>query len=247
MRARERWRPSKFVYKEDRLTGSRDPSEVGVGSRLITDLIASIYDENLREHARGKLLDLGCGSVPLYATYKDRVSEIVCVDWGNILHGAEYLDLHCDLTGPLPLADGSFDTIILSDVLEHIPEPAHLWTEMSRVLSKGGKLLLNVPFYYWIHEQPHDYYRYTEYALRRFVESSGLKLIHLSPIGGSPEIAADLFAKNAAMLLGHLGVLLATLAQWMTAAFIKTRFGAKVSAVTAHRFPLGYFLVAEKP
>ena len=139
-----------------------------------------------------------------------------------------------------------FDTIILSDVLEHLPEPESLWREMHRVLASEGKLLMNVPFYYWLHEQPHDYYRYTEFALRRFADVSGFELIHLDAIGGAPEIMADLFAKNIRRV-PKLGSSLARLAQWLTARFIATRLGRRCSESSRQAFPLGYFLVAQKP
>lgn len=218
---------------------------MGVQSILIADLVAGFYDKHLRQHARGRLLDLGCGKVPLFIVYKDYATEVTCVDWENSLHKNEYLDLECNLTEPLPFNDGQFDTIVLSDVLEHIPQPDRLWMEMFRILSTGGKVIMNVPFYYWLHECPHDYYRYAEFALRRFVENSGLKLVQLQSIGGAPEIMADIFAKNVVRLPG-IGHPLAMISQWLTRCFISTRIGSKVSRATSYNFPLGYFLVAEK-
>jgi SAM-dependent methyltransferase len=246
MRNQAQWRSSKYVYREGRLTASRDPRQVGIGSRLIADLVAGYYDRNLRKHAQGRLLDLGCGNVPFYATYKEFVKDTTCVDWENTFHRNEYLDYELDLTKPLPFRDDEFDTIILSDVLEHIPVPEHLWKEMVRILSKKGKIVMNVPFYYWLHEEPHDYYRFTEFALRRYVEISGLKLIQLESIGGAPEVLADIFAKNI-LRLPALGRPLAAAAQWFTSVFIRTKFGRKVSEATRDNFPLGYFLIAEKP
>ena len=55
---------------------------------------------------------------------------------------------------------------------------------------------MNVPFYYWLHERPHDYYRYTEYALRRFAETAGFNFLLIKTLGGVPEIIADILAKN---------------------------------------------------
>jgi SAM-dependent methyltransferase len=246
MRNQEKWKLSKYVYRKGYLIASRDAKEVGIGSRLITDLIADFYDSNLRKHARGKLLDLGCGKVPLYAVYREFVTDNICVDWSNTTHKNEYLDYELDLTKNLPFSDSEFDTIILSDVLEHIPVPELLWREMARILSSNGKIIMNVPFYYWLHEQPHDYYRYTEFALRRFAETSGLRLIQLEPIGGAPEVMTDIFAK-CILRLPKLGRSLARVAQWFTLSFIRTRFGKKVSETTSSSFPLGYFLIAEKP
>jgi len=246
MQNKHQWRPSKFVYKNSKLIASRDPTEVGVSSRLIADIIAHFYDQYLKQYARGRLLDLGCGKVPLYATYHELVTDVICVDWANSLHKNHYLDLELDLSDDFPFEDNEFDTIILSDVLEHISTPEHLWKEMARVLSKNGKLLMNVPFYYWLHEEPHDYYRYTEHALRRFVNISGMRLIQLTPIGGVPEIMADIFAKNI-VRVPKLGTAAALFAQWCAWSFVRTGFGKKVSDATSQAFPFGYFLIAEKP
>jgi SAM-dependent methyltransferase len=246
MRNQEKWKPSKYVYKQGKLIASREPKEVGIGSRLIVDLIADFYDSNLEQHAKGKLLDLGCGKVPLYEAYREFVTDIICIDWSNTLHKNEYLDYELDLTKKLPFSDKEFDTIILSDVLEHIPVPGQLWKEMTRILLRNGKIIINVPFYYWLHEEPHDYYRYTEFALRRFVEICGLRLIKLQPIGGAPEVMADIFAKNI-LRLPKLGRSLALAAQWLMLGFIRTKFGKKVSEATSSSFPLAYCLIAEKP
>ena len=246
MNNRDKWTPSKFVYESGKLIPSRDPDQVGVGSRLMADLIAAVYDRELRRHAKGKLLDLGCGLVPLFLAYKDVIAENVCVDWPNTLHHNAYLDFECDLAQPLPFRGGEFNTIILSDVLEHIPLPAYLWEEMSRVLAVNGKILLNVPFYYWLHETPHDYYRYTEFSLRRFVGESGLRLLQIEALGGAPEIICDIFAKTV-MTTPRIGPPAAMFAQWLTEAFIRTKAGKRMSERTRELFPFGYFLVAVKP
>jgi len=94
---------------------SRDPKEVGVSSRLMADIVAAHYDLHLKQHVSGKLIDLGCGKVPLYAAYKDLSASWVCVDWGNALQENIHLDFECDLNQPLPFAAGEFNTVILSD------------------------------------------------------------------------------------------------------------------------------------
>ncbi|MCK5131411.1 MAG: class I SAM-dependent methyltransferase [Candidatus Sabulitectum sp.] len=245
MQSADIWKPGKYVYRNNRLAASRDPEEVCVGSRLITDLIAKFYDENLRKYAKGRLLDLGCGKVPLYSAYKDCVTDNTCVDWGNSLHRNKHLDHECDLTKPLPFKDGEYDTVILSDVLEHMPRPELLMKEISRVMSPDGILLMNVPFYYWIHEEPHDFYRYTEFALRYLSETSGMEVIVLTPTGGAPEIMTDIYAKNI-LRIPLVGKPLAVIAQWFAALMIHTSLCAKISRATAGKFPLGYFMVAKK-
>ena len=241
----EHWQPSKYVYKNGKLIASRDPKEVSIGSRLIANLTAEYYYKTLPNYAKGRLLDLGCGKVPLYQVYKNYITDNICVDWENTLHKNDYLDFECDLRKTLPFKDEEFDTIILSDVLEHMPQPEKLWNEMNRILSKGGKIILNVPFFYWIHEHPNDYYRYTEFALRYFVENAGLKLVYLESIGGALEIITDIFSKNisAAPMIGNP---LAKFTQWFVLLFIKTKFGKMISKATKNNFPIAYFLIAEK-
>ncbi len=245
MKNRDKWQPSKYVYRRAKLIASRDRKEVRVGSRLMADLIAQFYDKTMRKYAKGKLLDLGCGKVPLFIAYRDYITDNICVDWEKTQNNSEYIDVECDLTNVLPFNDKEFDTIILSDVLEHIPEPEHLWKEMSRVLSIHGMIIMNVPFFYYLHEQPFDYYRYTEFALRRFVDNSGLNLVQIEPIGGAPEILADIFAKHI-QYIPWIGNGMAILIQNFTKFFIKTGLGKKLSEKTTRAFPLGYFLIAEK-
>ena len=250
MRHADRWIESKYVQRRGKLVASRNPAEVGVGSRLITDRIAALYDQHLPRYARGRLIDLGCGKVPLYGCYRRLVDEVTCVDWPQSVHAFSdregHLDLEADLSQPLPFADASFDTLILSDVLEHVPTPEALWFEMARLLTPGGHLLLNTPFLYGVHEAPHDYARYTEYALRRFARQAGLDVPLLLPIGGSLHVLADLLAKHL-VHLPAVGNALASAVQGAVALLDRSRLGQRVSARTGPRFPLGYFMVAQRP
>ncbi|MBN1866564.1 class I SAM-dependent methyltransferase [Candidatus Sumerlaeota bacterium] len=245
MKNRNRWTPSKYVYRNGRLRASKDRDELAVSSRLVADLTANAYDRHLPTYATGRLLDLGCGKAPLFGAYERHVGDVVCVDWADSRHAGEYVDRECDLNEALPFRDGEFDTIVLSDVLEHIARPEALWGEMSRILAPGGRVLLNVPFLYCVHEAPHDFYRYTEHALRHLAESAGFRVAVLGPLGGTPEIAADLLAKHLCVL-PVCGGRLASVIQGVVGAFVRTSPGRKMSERTASRFPLGYFMVAEK-
>jgi SAM-dependent methyltransferase len=245
MRNVEAWSPSKFVFKRGRLRASSNPKEVKPGSRLVCDLVATCYHTHVKSHCGGRLLDLGCGKVPFYALYREYVSETICVDWSNSLHGNNHLDAECDLTKNLPFADASFDSILLSDVLEHIPTPERLWREMARLLKPSGKLLLNVPFFYLLHEEPYDYYRYTKYALRRFAESAGFEIILLKELGGAPEIMVDIIAKYLSRL-GPIGETAAVALQAVCRMLVASPIGARVSGKSAKHFPLGYFMIARR-
>ncbi|MBI1770582.1 MAG: methyltransferase domain-containing protein [Bacteroidetes bacterium] len=245
MKNKELWQPTKYVYRQNKLIASRSSSQVTISSRLMADLVAFHYDSNLKKYARGRLIDLGCGKAPLYGAYKDLVTDTVCVDWSDASGKNIHLDYECDLNKPLPFDNSAFDTVILSDVLEHIQNPFLLWEEISRIMIEQGKIIMNVPFFYHIHEAPYDYFRYTEFALRNFAELSGFKIILIQPIGGAPEIVADIFAKNV-LRVPLLGAFFSTAVQKTCALFLKTSLGKKISKKTSKKFPYGYFMVAEK-
>jgi SAM-dependent methyltransferase len=242
MRNASNWQPTKFVRKDGRLQATSDRAELGVGSRLIANLVAQSYDRSFEQHVSGRLLDMGCGKAPLYGAYQQFAADCQCIDWGESLHGSSYLDKVCDLGGTIPYPDASFDTIILSDVLEHLPEPMNCWREMHRLLSPGGKVLLNVPFYYQVHEEPHDYYRYTEFALRRFAENSSLEVLQLDAIGGGIEVLTDLIAK----LLARAGLPGARAIQFLGWQWSQSGPGKRILRRTGKRFPLGYFMILKK-
>jgi SAM-dependent methyltransferase len=243
MRNKDRWQPSKFDIRDGELIASKDAAQLHPGSRLYAQLVANAFQRNLKKFAHGDIIDLGCGKAPLFGVYRHRASLIICTDRSSTnLH----LDFESDVCSPLPIRSESFDSIILSDVLEHIPNPELLWHEMARIIKDQGKLLLSVPFYYGLHEAPDDYYRYTEFALRHFASLSGLKILILEPLGGTPEIFADLLAKHVSQI-PLIGIPLAKAVQVITLAFVRQGLGKWISIRTRTHFPIGYFLVAEKP
>lgn len=65
----------------------------------------------------------------------------------------------------IPYRDNSFDLVVCTNVLEHVPTPRRAIGEMHRCLKAGGALFLVVPFLFPVHDIPHDYFRFTEYAL----------------------------------------------------------------------------------
>lgn len=244
MKREDLWTPSKYVRLNGRLRASRDPNIVGIGSRLNVDRLGALFEEHLPTHCCGDLLDLGCGAVPLFGLYRPYAKSVTCVDWEGSLHTNPHIDLCCDLSQPLPLPSSGFDTVILSDVLEHLPNPDLLWDEMQRILRPDGKLILSVPFYYWLHEEPHDYYRYTRHALERYCRLHDFHVLIIVEVGGAPEILADIVAKLSMRFLGRTGRFVAIAVQRISSILDASRRWREFSKRSAGSFPLGYFLVA---
>lgn len=190
------WQPTKYTKgKNGRLIASRDKREVFPASRFIAGLTAAWYDENLKKFAHGKLLDLGCGKAPLYGTYTHYVDDAVLADWEESPYTNVRVDVRCDIAKRLPFQDNSFDTVILSDVLEHVPYPRYPMREVARVLKPGGNVLINVPFVHRLHQTPHDYNRYTEFMLKLLAEDAGLSVVKLEALGGGYAALIDLMSR----------------------------------------------------
>lgn len=236
------WKPTKFVVRDGRLGADLSERYVASGSQIMAELMARAYEEAISKYASGRLLDLGCGQVPLYGVYRDRTTAVVCVDWPASLHAQDHLDFRADLTQPLDLPNASFETVILSDVLEHIPNPELLVSEIARLLSPGGTAIIGVPFLYWIHEEPFDYNRYTSFQLRRLMADAGLQIEEISALGGSPEVVADIVGKTL-MIRPALSRLFVRCARRA----LNLKKIKRLSERTKDKFPLAYLVAARKP
>lgn len=149
-------------------------------------LIKKAINDRIRDRLPaliGRLLDLGCGSRPFEADILRLATEYVGVDWGNTLHGS-HADLVADLNKPLPIAADTFDHVVSFEVLEHLAEPTVMLGEAFRVLRPGGELTLSVPFQWWVHEEPWDYYRYTRHGLRYVLQRAGFVDVEVQPTTG---------------------------------------------------------------
>jgi len=241
MKHPEEWKPSKLIWHQQRRRYEANPAYVRLGSLFAVDQMAGPYERIIRAHAGGRLLDCGCGDVPYYGFYRERITEAVCVDWGETAHGRAHIDQLVDLNQPLPFEEERFDTVLLADVLEHIAEPAQLVREIARVLVPQGKVIILVPFLYRVHEQPHDYFRYTEFALRHLCTAAGLETLEVEPYGGYPDVVLDLVNKGLAFSTPLCRVFLAA-ARWFSGTGLHARWRAR----TQHTFPMGYCLAAQK-
>jgi SAM-dependent methyltransferase len=112
----------------------------------------------------------------------------------------------CDLTS-IPVESDRFDVILCTQVLEHLPEPVKALEELCRVLRPGGELLLSAPLFYVEHEQPYDFYRYTQFGLRHPAERAGFE-VRTIEWGDGYYSALALRLSTAAQTISHREVVL---------------------------------------
>jgi ubiquinone/menaquinone biosynthesis C-methylase UbiE len=119
------------------------------------------------------VLDAGAGKSP-YRKLFDHAKYEAC-DFAQLSTDYAPLDYVCDITD-IPVEDERFDRVVFNQVLEHLPEPGRALTELHRVLKPGGRIFCSVPLFYQEHQQPYDFYRYTQFALRRLFEEAGFEI-----------------------------------------------------------------------
>jgi len=128
-------------------------------------------------------MDAGAGD-PAYQVRDPRlrfVSVDLCVGQDDWDYSA--IDVSADLCA-LPFAAGVFDAVLCTQTLEHVSEPEAVLKELRRCLKPGGKLFLTAPQEWYLHQPPHDYFRYTKYGLAHLLEKAGFKVISTEPHGG---------------------------------------------------------------
>lgn len=152
--------------------------------------------------AGGSLLDIGCGDGRLGRMWRgDRYVGLDHPATGAAWYGARphvFADAAC-----LPFMDASFDHVALLDVLEHLPEPRVALREIARILKHGGKLFINVPYLYPLHDEPCDYQRLTAHGLSHWLQDAGFDVIEIKAVGAPAETVALLFNIAIASMVAH--------------------------------------------
>ena len=116
------------------------------------------------------ILDYGCGGSPYRSLFPN--SKYFRADF-TPCNGLDFL-LPADSSVPAP--DSSFDMVLSTQVLEHVPEPANYVAECFRVLKPGGFLVLTTHGLFEDHGCPYDFQRWTADGLRLLLERAGFQI-----------------------------------------------------------------------
>jgi SAM-dependent methyltransferase len=138
----------------------------------------------------GVVLDIGCSDQRIRQFLNNRSNYIgmdyyqTATMWYNSRPNV-YGDAQA-----LPFCHQRIDTVILMDVLEHLPYPGKCISEIKRVLKPGGKFILQVPFIYPIHDAPLDFQRWTIHGLHQLAQDFGFEIKETIIFGRPLETAA---------------------------------------------------------
>jgi len=200
--------------------------------------------ETAKPYVRGCVLDVGSGN---FLRYRDLFSftayHTIEPDAGKnptIVGSAENM----------PIENDAYDTVISTQVLEHLPHPQRAASEMFRVLRSGGYAVITVPQWNELHEEPHDYWRYTSYGLRALFSEAGFRIERLDARGDffaflgqvTTRFVIDVFNLYERPLWNFLWF--APLKAWgLCMLWLDNRTHSKA----ARKHTLGWLCVAQKP
>lgn len=156
----ERRVTGRAVPVADRLNPRRTSVQYAIRRPLAGWLEATSFD-GLR------VVDVGCGSRP-YEQLLAGAAEVVGFD----VPGNPCADVHGAIDA-LPFENASFDVVLCTQVLEHVPDPAAAVRELRRIVRPGGRVLLSTHGVYPYHPNPVDLWRWTHEGLELLFEQNG--------------------------------------------------------------------------
>jgi len=207
-----------------------------------------------------RVLDAGAGSCPYRALFShcDYKTQDFTSLQDDQLSGGEYgsIDYVCDITS-IPVEDGSFDAVLCSEVIEHVPDPEAVMAEFARILGPGGRLILTAPLGSGIHQEPYHFYGgYTPFWYDKVLSENGFSDIRVQANGGSLKAFAQEALRFMQMTMPFAGVLpLLVSLIWLPFWLLLFPLLAGVVPVAAHlldrfdrqqHFTVGYFITAAK-
>lgn len=160
----------------DRYSGTMDYFYLTPASLSLFKPLLPVF----RKYVKGGLLDAGAGRLSyrfILDAYCDSYRSV------DIDTRSGEVDTLGDIQR-LPLKDDAFDSVFCTQVLEHVSEPQEALNEIYRVLKSGNYAIITVPHIAYLHNEPHDYYRYTKHGLRHMLEKAGFEVETIIPAGG---------------------------------------------------------------
>jgi SAM-dependent methyltransferase len=148
--------------------------------RTLSEFVAAV---GASVPARARVLDAGAGECRFARHFAHTRYIATDLALGDATWDYSRLDVVSNLDH-LPFRSGAFDVILLIEVLEHVPNPEAVLSELRRVAAPGARLFVTTPFLVGLHQEPYDYYRYTAHGLRRLAVESGFRVASVRPGGG---------------------------------------------------------------
>lgn len=194
----------------------------------------------LRLH--GEVLDLGGEKRSGYLANVQGTYNVTTVNMST--------DTGCDVVHdlevtPLPFDSASYDVVILNNTIEHIYHARELVCDALRILRPGGQIIITAPFLFPVHPSPHDYWRFTDEAVRMMLEEGRVTQVTCVALGtGVTTVMYHLFERLLPKPLRMIAYLVRPLASVLDTVIYATRRRDSTQLRAYHT--LGYFVVGTK-
>lgn len=156
--------------------------------KISSELLWASLAQAAAQYASGRLVDIGCGTKPYKTLFAPHITSYFGIDFENTsdLHygSSTQADLYVDCTDTKLEAE-TFDTLLSTQVIEHIYDTHAFIVECNRLLKKGGTAIFTIPFVWENHAEPFDYYRFTKYSIDKLFKQHGFEIIEIKPLGGA--------------------------------------------------------------
>jgi SAM-dependent methyltransferase len=139
----------------------------------------------------GIMMDFGCGSKPYKSFF--HIDQYIGVDFNGDGHDHSNENIDVYYNGKtIPFDNNYFDSILCSEVFEHLFNIDEILPELNRVLKIRGMILITCPFIWNEHEVPNDYCRYTSYGITHLLKINGFKIVKVWKKGTFIEVLFQL-------------------------------------------------------
>ena len=137
--------------------------------KILIDWVKALGDSDI-------VLDIGCANrwPEKYLSSKATYIGLDYFDTAKGMYNSD-VDIYANAEH-LPFMDETIDVILMFDVLEHIGNDEKAIQEVSRVLKPEGRVFVQIPFMYPIHDAPYDYRRLTKFGLKGLIERNNLNI-----------------------------------------------------------------------
>lgn len=195
----------------------------------------------MKRHLHGVCLDAGAGRVAYAIKIADVVTHYIAMD----IQPRPGLDCVGSVLA-LPVMPGALDSIFCSQVLEHVPDPQRAIDEFYSGLKPGGSMVLSVPHLAYLHNEPHDYLRFTRHGLRYLLERSEFEVIEILPAGGLLSFIGHIPSLVVKSILMPVPVV-NWIAIWLNAVYSSLVVWLDNHVDRRKLFALNYIVIARKP
>jgi SAM-dependent methyltransferase len=152
---------------------------------FVTNHLVETAIKRFAHELHGRIVDAGCGIQP-YRGYFGHATAYVGCD----ITERSSVDYVCP-ADRIPVEAETFNGVLCTEVLEHVPDPAAVMREFHRILVPGGRVLITVPMFWPAHEQPWDFRRFPGHGLLHLAYGSRFRVDHLVPRGGKVAMAGQ--------------------------------------------------------